>query len=118
MIFRWHSEFKKEHLSAELAFNSGRPESVVNNRIVYIVCAFLRENRRRAYDEVVASTNISKISMFNILQNSFAVFVLDASLITLLKKKMQTTIYQHYEWKKEHQKDLSFLETATTGDEI
>ena len=33
-IFRWHGNFKRRHLSAELATMPGRPESIVNDRNV------------------------------------------------------------------------------------
>ena len=33
-IFRWHGDFKKIHLSAELALKTGRAENVVNDRNV------------------------------------------------------------------------------------
>ena len=43
-IFRWYGDFKIKRLSAELASNSGRPESVMNDRNLNTVWV-MQENR-------------------------------------------------------------------------
>ena len=66
--FRWHGDFKIGCLSVELAFKSDQPESAVNKqKTVWVI---LQENRQMICEEIAASTNISKTSIFRILNNN------------------------------------------------
>lgn len=118
-IFRWHGDFKKGRLSAELAPRPGRPKSVVNDRNVNTVWVILQENRRMTCEEIAASTNISKTSIFRILRNNLQLRYVCSRWVPhhLTKEQMKTRIHQCCEWKQMLQNDPNLLKTVITGDE-
>ena len=70
MIFRWCGNFKKGHLSEELAPKPGRRKSVMDDQNVATVWTVFHENRRMTCEETAASTNYLKTSIFRVLHNN------------------------------------------------
>ena len=106
--------FQNERLSAVLALKPVRPKSVLNDRNVNAVWAILQENPRMTCEEIEASANISKTSIFGILRNNLLLCHVCSSWIPhhLTKEQMQTRINQYCEWKQMLQNDQTFLKTV------
>lgn len=70
-------------------------------------------------EEIVASTNISKTSIFHILCNNLQLCHISCRWVPhhLINEQMQTRIHYCCEWKQMFQNNPNFLKTVITVDE-